>query len=156
MVWEMNQMKIIRREMTGDELNQMYRGFDQHSKDKGVEIQSSDRFSFVAVINEKFIGCASGLAYKNGIQYSGWFYLTDLYVDKAFRGQGLGTRLLHALEWEIASVGVTHCWTWTAQHEAPLFYQNRGFRIFAEFEQWYSDGSNRIGLRKKITLLQGF
>lgn len=138
--------------MEPDELDQMYQGFDQHAGEKGVALQSSDRFSYTAVIKNRFVGCISGLAYKNGDKYSGWFYLTDLFVEKAYRRQGLGAKLLNTLEQKLLLIGITDCWTWTAGYEAPSFYQKQGYEIFAELECWYSDGGNRVALRKKIRL----
>jgi len=148
----MRKIEIINREMTPDELNRMYAGFEEHTLANGVEIQSSDRYSFTALFDNTFIGCSSGLAYKNGNRYSGWFYLTDLFVEKSFRSQGLGTKLLHALEKEIKPIGVKNMWTWTGGYEAPKFYQKQGYEIFAEMEFWYSDGSSRVGLIKKLHL----
>ena len=136
--------------MTPDELKRMYLGFDEHTLDNGVAIQSSDRYSYTAVREEQFIGCSSGLAYKNNQDYSGWFYLTDLFVEKPYRHQGIGAQLLGSLENKIRSVGVKHIWTWTAGYEAPSFYLKQGYDIFIQMELWYSDGSSRVGLRKKL------
>ncbi|MCB0643924.1 MAG: GNAT family N-acetyltransferase, partial [Phaeodactylibacter sp.] len=141
----MNTIHILNREMTAPEFERMKRGFDAHTLEQQVEIQTSDRFGFAAVDGETFIGCSSGLAYKNGEQYSGWFYLTDLFVEKAYRSQGLGAKLLKALEEQIASIGVHSIWTWTAGYEAPQFYIKQGYAVFAEMEDWYSDGSSRVG-----------
>jgi len=146
----MSKIKIIDREMTSKELDRMRTGFDQYSLECGVEIQNSDRFGFVALIGALFIGCSSGLAYKNGNEYSGWFYLTDLFVEKDYRLLGLGTELLAALEVKINSIGVRNIWTWTAGYEARGFYVRQGYEIFAEMEDWYSDGSSRFGFRKKL------
>ena len=146
----MNTIHILNREMTAPEFERMKRGFDAHTLEQQVEIQTSDRFGFAAVDGETFIGCSSGLAYKNGEQYSGWFYLTDLFVEKAYRSQGLGAKLLKALEEQIASIGVHSIWTWTAGYEAPQFYIKQGYAVFAEMEDWYSDGSSRVGLKKKL------
>jgi len=146
----MNKIIFENREMTSDELKQMYAGFDQHTIDNGVEIQTSDRFGYVAIINNNFIGCSSGLAYKNNDTYSGWFYLTDLFVEKKYRSQKVGAKLLNALEKDIIKIGVKHIWVWTAGYEAPSFYQKQGYEIFAEMENWYSDGNSRVGLRKNL------
>lgn len=146
----MNKIRIINREMTAEELHRMNKGFDEHTIEFGVEIQRSDRFSYTAVFQNKFIGCSSGLAYKNNKRYSGWFYLTDLFVEKEYRSQGLGTKLLQALENEISLLGIENIWTWTAGYEAPGFYQKLGYSIFTRMENWYSDGSSRVGLRKKL------
>ena len=151
---KIRKISMIDRAMTSAEFQRMKNGFDEYALDIGVEIQSSDRYGFVAVDGETFIGCSSGLAYKNGAAYSGWFYLTDLYVEKAYRSQGLGAKLLSALEGKIAAIGVRNIWTWTAGYEAPGFYQKQGYAIFTQMENWYSDGSSRIGLRKKLMVGQ--
>ena len=146
----MSQIEILDRDMTSGEFERMQAGFDEHALDSGVEIQSSDRYGFVALDGDTFIGCASGLAYKNGEEYSGWFYLTDLFVEKTHRLQGLGAALLMALEEKILTVGARNIWTWTAGYEGPEFYQKQGYEVFAEMENWYSDGSSRVAVRKKL------
>jgi len=147
----MSKVIFENREMSSDELKQMYAGFDLHTIDKGVEIQTSDRFGYVASFENKFIGCSSGLAYKNKDKYSGWFYLTDLFVEKEYRFQSVGAKLLNNLEKEIIKIGVKNIWTWTAGYEAPPFYQKQGYHIFAEMENWYSDRSSRVGFRKELS-----
>ena len=111
----------------------------------GIEIQCADRFGFVAL--------AGGTAYKNGEKYSGWFYLTDLYVEEGFRAQGLGKKLVNSLELEISKIGVSKIWTWTAGYEASEFYQKQGYSVFTQLKNWYSDGSSRIGLKKELLAL---
>ncbi len=146
----MKQIHIIARDMTTSEFEQMNAGFDEHTLDKGVDIQSSDRIGFVALADGQFVGCASGLAYKHGGKYSGWFYLTDLFVEKVYRGQGIGSRLLEALEATLQSQDIHKIWTWTAGYEGPGFYKKQGYEVFAELENWYSNGTARIGMRKEI------
>jgi GNAT superfamily N-acetyltransferase len=146
----MGKFEIIDRDLTPNELERMRAGFNQNTIDHGIEIQSSDRFGFVALKEDMFIGCSSGLAYKSGDNYSGWFYLTDLFVEKEYRLQGLGSELLAALEKKIVQICIRNIWTWTAGYEAPEFYIKQRFEVFAEMENWYSDGSSRFGLRKKL------
>ena len=146
----MRKIKIVDREMTPEEFALMKAGFDENTLEQDVEIQRSDRFGFVAVNGDVFVGCSSGLAYKNGDDYSGWFYLTDLFVEKKYRLHGVGTDLLVKLEEKISSLGIKNIWTWTAGYEAPVFYRKQGYQIFAEMENWYSDSSSRFGLRKKL------
>jgi len=146
----MGEIRIIERDTTSVELERINAGFDEHAVDNGVEIQSSARIGFIALDGEKFIGCASGLAYKNGIEYSGWFYLTDLFVEKEYRLQGIGSKLLKMLEEKLLQYGINKIWTWTAAYEGPEFYKRQGYEVFAEMENWYSSGDSRIGLRKEI------
>ena len=146
----MNDISIVNREMTSEEIKRMNLGFDELSLEEGLEIESSDRFSFVALKGNTFIGCSSGLAYKNGGKYSGWFFLTDLFVEKEYRSKGLGTKLLKSLEEQTVSIGVKHIWLWTSGYKALKFYQRQEYKKFTEMENWYSDGSSRVGLRKNL------
>lgn len=142
--------QIIDREISLDELAKVKRGFDLNAIANNVEVQTAERFGFVAMEKDLFMGCSSGLAYKNGDEYSGWFYLTDLFVEKEFRRFGIGASLLVHLENKIKNEGVRNIWTWTAGYEAPQFYIKQGYHIFAELDNWYSDNSSRIGLRKRL------
>lgn len=83
-------------------------------------------------------------------QKPGWFYLTDLFVERAYRLEGLGAKLLMVLEDKIIAMGIRNVWTWTAGYEAPVFYQKQGYEIFTVLGNWYSDGSGRVGLRKRL------
>lgn len=146
----METIKLIKRDITTDELDRVHRGFDNHAIDNGVAVQSSVRYGFVAQDKHEFIGCSSGLAYKNGDVFSGWCYITDLFVKKEYRAQGIGAQLLIALEQELKATGIIQIWTWTAGYEAPGFYQKQGYHKFTEMEAWYSDGSPRVGFRKRL------
>lgn len=146
----MDQINIVNREMTSEEIKRMNLGFDELAIEEGMELESSDRYSFVGLKGNIFIGCSSGLAYKNGENYSGWFYLTDLFVEKDYRSQGLGAKLLKAIEERVAAIGVKHIWLWTSGSKALKFYRRHGYKRFAKMENWYSDGSARIGLRKNL------
>ena len=132
--------------MTPAELAQMNAGFDQHAAEFGNPVIPTLRLGFVALDGEAFIGCASGLANDS---YR-WFYLTDLFVEKAYRGQGLGAALLRKLEQKAAANGAEHIWTWTAAYEAPNFYKKQGYTIFCEMPGWYASGHSRVGLWKSL------
>lgn len=146
----MDKISIVNRRMTSEELEKMNLGFDQLSLEEGLEIENSERFSFVALNGQGFIGCASGLAYKNGENYSGWFFLTDLFVEKEYRSKGVGRKLLQAIENQVAAVGVKYIWLWTSGDKALNFYHRQKYKKFTEMENWYSDGSSRLGLRKNL------
>lgn len=150
MYFKMNKISIINREMTTEEVKRMNLGFNELAIEEGLALESADRFSFVALKENTFIGCSSGLAYKNGEKYSGWFFLTDLFVEKEYRSRGLGANLLKLIEEKAASVGVKHIWLWTSGDKALRFYRRQEYSQFTEMENWYSDGSSRIGLRKSL------
>lgn len=143
-------INIINREMTPQEIDRMNIGFDELSIEEGVAMESKDKISFVALKGNTFIGCATGLANKNGDAYSGWFYLTDLFVEKDYRSEGLGSSLLKSIEAAAAEIGVKHIWLWTSGEKALRFYRRHAYLKFVEMENWYSDGSSRVGLRKNL------
>ena len=143
---------IQERVMTDAEFARMNAGFDEHGIEHGNPTESSGRYGFVAPDGERFIGCASGLAYKNRADYNGWFYLTDLFIEKPYRGQGWGAAILRKLEARVAVLGVRHIRTETAGYEAPGFYQKQGYTVIFEQENWYATGHSRVGLQKRLEL----
>lgn len=146
----MKDLSIVNRELTSEEIELVNSGFDELSLEEGIEIESTEKISFVALNGNNLVGCLSGLAHKNGTQYSGWFYLTDLFVVKAFRNQGLGSDLLKELEEKTRALGIQNIWLWTSGLSTLRFYDRHGYKKFTEMENWYSDGSSRVGLRKEI------
>ena len=120
--------------MTQAEFARMNAGFDEYTIEHGNPLQTSERYGFAALDGELFVGCATGLAYKNGAAYNGWFYLTDLFIEKPYRRQGLGANLLGQLENRIAALGIRHIWTFTAGYEAPGFYLKQGYSVIFEQE----------------------
>jgi GNAT superfamily N-acetyltransferase len=144
MMQEPISVDIVEREMTTAEFERMNKGFEEHALEFGVDEPPTIRYGYVALDSKTFIGCVSGLQYRQ------WFYITDLWLEKAYRKQGLGVKLLHNIETKAKSEGVKHIWTWTAGYEAAPFYQKYGYEIFCEFENYYSTGHSRIGLRKTL------
>jgi GNAT superfamily N-acetyltransferase len=142
----MNKIHIIEREMTDLEFKQMKEGFIEHGKEFGNPPLEEERYTFIVLDNEGFVGCSSGLLNEN----KEWFYLTDLYIEKEYRGKGLGAEVLKHLEQKVKKIGVKHIWTWTAGYEAPDFYLHQGYRIFAEMKEWYISGHSRIGFVKDL------
>ncbi len=146
----MNSIHFCEREMTDVEFARMNAGFDEHTLEHGNPVETAERYGFVVMDGETFIGCASGLAYKGDGVYNNWFYLTDLFIEKPYRGQGFGAAILRKLEDRVAALGIRNIWTWTAGYEAPEFYKKQGYKVFCELESWYFSGHSRVGLRKAL------
>ena len=146
----MNMMTIVEREMTNAEVDRMKAGFAEHSAAHGNPPNPSVRYGFVALTEEKFAGCSSGLTNDNGR----WFYLSDLFVEEPLRRQGYGAALLRKLEQKVASLGAQRIWTWTAGFEAPVFYKKQGYEVFCEMEDWYPSGHGRVGLWKRLRQME--
>lgn len=144
----MSGVEVIEREMTETEFARMKAGFDEHTLEHGNPVQTYDRYGFVLTDAGKFVGCSSGIVYKNGDVCNGWFYLTDLFVEKPYRKQGFGAELLQKLEDRVAPLGVSSFLVVTAGYEAPEFYEKQGYRIVFEQDNYYATGHSRVMLRK--------
>lgn len=143
-------IRIVDREMTTQEFATLNNGFDVLALENGNPIETAERLGFVAKDNDIYIGSISGLAYKSNRGYNSYFFLSDLYVEKPHRNSGVGSQLLEKMEQKLMKVGIKNIWTWTAGYEAPKFYQDKGYSIFAEMKNWYYSGHSRFGLIKKL------
>jgi ribosomal protein S18 acetylase RimI-like enzyme len=85
-----------------------------------------------------------------GGEFGKYFHLTDLLVEKDYRKQGHGKKLLKLLETRIEEVGIEYIWTWTAEYEAETFYLKQGYEVFTTFKQYYPSGHARVGLIKRL------
>jgi len=148
---QLKDVQILQRELTPQETEQVNAGFDALSLEEGVALESREPINLLAMKENELIGCATGSAHKNGEEYTGWFHLTDLYVEKEYRDQGMGSELLNELEETLRQMGIRHIWLWTSAEPTLRFYRRHGYTQFTEMENWYSDGSSRIGMRKTIT-----
>ena len=119
-------IKFDFREMSGEEYKRELSAFDEHGSEFNIPPEQSERFGYVATDETgKYIGSSSGLAQKYDEAYCDYFYLSDLLVEKEYRGKGYGRQLLELLEQKIASLEIKYIWTWTADYEASSFYLSR-------------------------------
>jgi len=136
----------IERDLTDAELALVNAGFAAHANELANPATPSIRYGLVALDAGQFVGCATGLAHDS----RRWFYVTDLYVEKPYRGRGIGSALLAALERGVVALGGERIWAWTAAFEAPAFYQKHGYVIFCEMAGWYVSGHSRVGVWKTL------
>lgn len=136
------------RDLTPAELTQVQEGFALTSAQAGEEPAESFRLTTVAQEGPSFVGCASGL-FSNSQR---WFYLTDLFVQRGYRGQGIGSRLLQRIEKQASTHGAHHLWTRTESHGALSFYLERGYVTLFELPDWYRNGHSHVGLQKQLSL----
>ena len=79
-----------------------------------------------------------------------WLYVDELWVDESCRGKGIGKQLMMQAETYAKEQQLAGLWLWTQSWQAPLFYQNLGFKEFTRFDNFPS-GYSRIGLRKQLS-----
>jgi GNAT superfamily N-acetyltransferase len=66
-----------------------------------------------------------------GFSWAGFAQVRELWVDAAYRGQGLGSRLMAAAEKEAVLRGCVRLYLSTYPFQAPDFYQRLGFEEIA-------------------------
>lgn len=84
-----------------------------------------------------------------GETHMGWFFLEILWVAPAFRGQGLGSRLLAAAEAEARHRGATNAYCNTFSFHAPDFYLARGYVPVGRLDD-FPAGHYRLYLTKPL------
>jgi len=138
-------MKISDREITKQELDDIYTDFKKIECRDGVPDAPQVRHSITAEENDIVVGFASGLTNHK------WFYLSDLWVHEDYRRQGLGTKILTMLEDKVKSIGIKHIYTWTSGFANPIFYEKQGYSVFTIFEDFFEvKGYHQIGYRKDL------
>ena len=136
-------IRFTDRDISKAELNKIYADFKDIEAEDGVPAFEQRRYQYIAEQDGQVIGFASGLTNHK------WFYLTDMWVRKDFRRQGLGSKLLVMLEEKVKSLGIRHIYTWTSGLINPHFYEKHGFKVFTVFENFFEvNGYHHIGYRK--------
>ena len=139
-------MTITDRDISKQELQDIYDDFKKIEIQDGVPDAPQKRYQFIAENYGTVIGFVSGLT-----NHKKWFYLSDMWVHENFRRQGLGARLLKILEDKVKTVGVEHIYTWTTGQINQVFYDNQGYVVFTVFEDFCDiKGYHRFGYRKDL------
>lgn len=87
--------------------------------------------TFLAYEGEHLMGAVSLVRYASSIEPDR-VWLTNLYVDVPFQGEGLGTRLLYYAEEFAATIGLAELSLYT--FEAKDFYAQRGWNWLTKGE----------------------
>ncbi len=76
-------------------------------------------------------------------------YVEVVWNDDSIRTQGLGRRMMLALEEEAKKSGVREAWLYTMSFQAKPFYEKLGYRQFAELP-WQGGKHQRHFMRKDL------
>ena len=82
-------------------------------------------------------------------QGQGWLYVHILWVAAAWRGRGLGRRLLQVAEAEGLRRGCRHASLDTYEFQARAFYEREGYVVFGVLED-FPPGWRRYSMRKDL------
>ncbi len=101
-------------------------GLSKHAKEKRGLAGMSD-FSLTVKNNKDEV--KGGL---DGILFYGYLYVGNLYIDAAYRGQNIGTELMHKAEAYGRSKGCRFSTVNTMDFEALDFYKKLGYCVDLE------------------------
>lgn len=114
--------------------------FERYNEDaSGWSFQT---FSMVKRDGDRIVAGVRGHVYLKALEIRG------LWVDEALRGQGVGAKILKALEDEAIARGATKAMLFTFSWQAETFYKRQGYVEFGRFE--YPAGHARIDMQKVL------
>ncbi len=127
------------RALTFDDLGEALRlsttaGWNQQVDDWRMLLQLAPAGAFAAAVDDSVVGTAIG------IDYGGFAWIAMMLVAPAFRGRGIGRRLLEAA---IDAVPRHVCIRLDATPLGRSLYQQYGFEDEATLSRHVSDGSSR-------------
>lgn len=113
----------IKRVYENDEIGEFINGeFTDYANECGVSL-NYDEFCFVAEDNGKITGVITGRAYYNEV------HIGDLIVDKGYRRDGIGRKLVSAVENAYKVKGYNKITLTTFGFQAPDFYKKLGYEL---------------------------
>lgn len=98
------------------------RAFDAFAERHGVVCDYTP-FAFAAKQNGKAIGVIKGHSFYREV------HVGELIVEETHRGQGIGTKLLSAVEVHFHGKGFDHIDLTTYRFQAPEFYGKNGYTL---------------------------
>ena len=94
-----------------------------------------------------------GSAVRGGLLgdiWGGWLHVGSLWVDRKWRGRGYATGLMAAAEKYAIAKKCTNAFLQTGSYEARPFYEQLGYRLFAELDDHPIEGHRRHFLSKSL------
>lgn len=119
---------------------------NQHNLHNDLQIPDYESipFSLAAYEGEQYIGGVTGsMAW-------GLLYIRYLAVDPVYRGQGVGAKLLQAIEDQARQQGAKISELTTMSWQAPHFYMKYGYVIFGEIQDIPIVGETKYYLKKTL------
>jgi GNAT superfamily N-acetyltransferase len=131
------------RPATEEEQRIALAALDDHTLDTDGVAMNAVPFSVLAYVGDELAGGVVGKIFWN------WLYADLLWVDKKFRGTGIGTDLMKQAESKANEKNLTGIYLWTQSWQAPDFYKKLGYQEFTELKN-FPPGHSRIGLVKYL------
>jgi GNAT superfamily N-acetyltransferase len=118
-------------------------GITDHNEQQAGDDGAQQLCFVLRAPNEEIVGGLIGATYWD------WFYINLMWIGEELRGQGYGHRLLALAEEEARERGAKHAYLDTFSFQAPGFYEQHGFQVFGELED-FPLGHQRLFLAKEL------
>ncbi|HYZ41261.1 MAG TPA: GNAT family N-acetyltransferase [Stellaceae bacterium] len=115
----------------------------EHAREAGAAVPKFEPFSVLALCDDAVVGGVIGQVFWK------WLYAKLVWVEKPFRGTGIGKAVMQKAEERARELGLTGIYLWTQSWQAPDFYRKLGFESFVVFEN-FPRGRKRLGFRKYL------
>src|SRR5438105_8448163 len=84
-----------------------------------------------------------------GFTWADWLEIKFVWVREDLRGRGHGRHLIAAAEAEARARGCGHVWLDSYTFQAPAFYEQLGYEVFGELQD-YPPPHNRVFLTRTL------
>jgi GNAT superfamily N-acetyltransferase len=121
---------IIPENASGQDAAAILAVLDQHAALHLGAIE--EKTDFAILLRDPDTNAVAGGLY--GTDGFGWAFVKYLGVPDAYRGQGLGSRLLAEAETIARARGYIGVWLDTFEFQARPFYEKLGYTVFGELE----------------------
>ncbi len=136
---------VLKTEFTAEDIDAVRRGLVEANREASG--RPAGYHPFVFHLRDPETGQPVGGAVGHGS--FDWVFVELLYVPTALRGQGHGTRLMHAIEAFGRQQGLVGIWLDTFSFQARPFYEKLGFKIFGTLED-HPLGGARYFMHKRF------
>ena len=116
---------MVDREPRREDVRTLEEGLDGHAVAQAGVAPPKQVAVYVRDEGGRIVGGLSG------VDWGGTFHIRLLWVHEDFRGEGYGTRLVHAAEQEAVARGCRQVTVSTLSFQAPAFYVRLGYEQYA-------------------------
>jgi len=117
-------MKIVKKTEEEDRVGKFVNeAFTDYAINSQVDLNFEEYWFVAEDESGEIVGTITGRAYYNEV------HIGDLIIDKRFRGQDIGTKLVKAVEEEYQNKGFDKITLTTFGFQAPEFYKKLGYSL---------------------------
>jgi GNAT superfamily N-acetyltransferase len=133
----------IETEPASQDIEALGRGLNEHA----LPTTGAPGFRPLAVFARNESGALVGGVYGQ-VNWT-WLHISLFWISAERRRQGVGSKLLGAIEAAAAARGCTGAHLDTFSYQARPFYERHGYRVFAILEE-YPPGHQRVFMQKPL------